>query len=149
MSNEDFIKAISNWNDFLDYPISEDSNSDMGYPVGISLDGIKIYFQHYRTFDEAIEKWVTRKKRLNNSQIVFMLTNYCGDSEIVREFNDLEVENKIVFTDQSFETCDSAVKLKHWKPNSGRNIWATSSIIGNRYIDSWDIISYLNNLNRK
>lgn len=146
LTNEDFIKAVANWDEFIDHPIVEDKEANMGYPVGISLDGIRIYFQHYKTFDEAIEKWNIRKTRINHSKTVFLLTNWKGDDYTVRNFNSLNVKNKLIFTNRSFEEFDSSVRLKGWKPSSGRNIWATSDLYGNRYIDSFDMITYLNNL---
>lgn len=76
LNNDDFIKAIANWPAFLSHPIIEDKNSIEPYPVGIGLSGIKIYFQHYSCFDEAIEKWERRKTRINRSKTVFMLTNW-------------------------------------------------------------------------
>lgn len=146
LTNEDFIKAVANWDKFIDHPIVEDKEADMGYPVGISLDGIRIYFQHYKTFDEAIEKWNIRKNRINHSKIVFLLTNWNGDSYIVEDFNNLNVKNKLIFTNRNFKEYDSSVCLKNWKPQSGRNIWTTANIGGDRYIDCFDIITYLNNL---
>lgn len=146
LTNEDFIKAVANWDKFIDHPIVEDKEADMGYPVGISLDGIRIYFQHYKTFDEAIEKWNTRKNRINHSKIVFLLTNWNGGSYIVEDFNNLNVKNKLIFTNRTFQEYDSPVCLKNRKPQSGRNIWTAANILGDRYIDSFDIITYLNNL---
>ena len=78
MTGEDYIKALENWQDFLNAEIVEDKSSDESYPVGIGYLGIKVHFLHYATFDEAIEKWNRRKARINPDNIVFMYTNYAG-----------------------------------------------------------------------
>ena len=78
MTGEDYIKALENWQDFLNTEIVEDTSGDETYPVGIGYSGIKIRFVHYDTFDKAIEKWNQRKARINPDNIAFMFTNYAG-----------------------------------------------------------------------
>ena len=78
MTGEDYIKALENWEEFLNAEIVEDTSTDKAYPVGIGYLGSKIYFMHYATFDEAIEKWNQRKARINPNNIAFMFTNYAG-----------------------------------------------------------------------
>lgn len=76
MTGEDYIKALENWNEFLNAEILEDTHNNMSYPVGIGYLGIKIHFMHYANFEEAINKWNERKLRINFNNIVFMFTNY-------------------------------------------------------------------------
>ena len=78
MTGEDYIKALENWQDFLNAKIVEDTSADETYPVGIGYSDIKIHFMHYHTFEEAIEKWNRRKARVNSDNIAFMYTNYAG-----------------------------------------------------------------------
>lgn len=83
MTGKDYIKALENWEKFLNAEIVEDTGSDETYPVGIGYLGIKVHFMHYAAFDKAIEKWNQRKARINSDNIAFMYTNYAG--EIVRK----------------------------------------------------------------
>lgn len=76
LTGEDYIKALENWNEFLNAEILEDTHNNMSYPVGIGYLGIKIHFMHYATFEEAIKKWNERKLRINFNNIAFMFTNY-------------------------------------------------------------------------
>ena len=85
MTGEDYIKALENWNEFLNTEIIEDTHNNMVYPVGIGYLGIKIHFMHYATFDEAIKKWNQRKFRINHNNIAFMFTNYAGGSKMLLE----------------------------------------------------------------
>ena len=78
MTGEDYIKALENWQDFLNTEIVEDKSGDETYPVGIGYSGIKIRFMHYINFKDAIEKWNQRKTRINPDNIAFMFTNYAG-----------------------------------------------------------------------
>ena len=146
LSNEDFIKALSHWNEFLAQPLIEDFHAGKSYPVGIGYDGIRVEFQHYTDFASANEKWEERKLRIIPDKTIFMLTNWGGVKSVVEQFDSLPLKNKIIFTDKPFPECRSAVWLKGWQHNCGRNIWLTSSIFGNRYIDQFDLIGWINRL---
>ena len=78
LTPEDFIKALENFDEFIDTPIKECKTSGKEYPVGIGALGIKIYFMHYKTFKEAIEKWNDRKTRINKDNMGVMLCNFTG-----------------------------------------------------------------------
>lgn len=66
-------------------------------PIGI-LDDVEIVFLHYKTKEEAAEKWNRRKERVNFDNIIlkFSRMNLCTDKEI-DEFCGLPFENKFVF----------------------------------------------------
>lgn len=78
LSDTDFVKALQNFDAFIETKIVQDSNSTFSYPVGIGYDGIKIHFMHYKSFSEAVEIWEKRKKRIDKSNMGVMLTNWGG-----------------------------------------------------------------------
>ena len=78
MTGEDYIKALENWQEFLNTEIVEEQSSGKSYPVGVGYLGVKIHFLHYSTFDEAIEKWNRRKARVDPGNMALMFTNYAG-----------------------------------------------------------------------
>ena len=51
-------------------------------PIGV-LDDIEVVFLHYKSEQEALEKWNRRSKRINWNNIVFKFSeqNYCGIEE--------------------------------------------------------------------
>ena len=61
LSDTDFVKALQNFDAFIETKIVQDSNSTFSYPVGIGYDGIKIHFMHYASFSKAVEIWEKRK----------------------------------------------------------------------------------------
>lgn len=77
-SNDDFIKLLENWDDFMSTEIVEDKKSDKKYPVGVGYSDIHIHFMHYKSFEEAIEKWNIRKERIDMDNAVIMLSNFGG-----------------------------------------------------------------------
>ena len=46
-------------------------SAQFGYPVG-DLAGVKLMFQHYETFDEAVEAWRRRIARINYDKLLFV-----------------------------------------------------------------------------
>lgn len=78
LTPEDFVTALENFDEFIDTPIRELKDSGKNYPVGVGAFGIKVYFMHYKSFDEAIAKWNERKNRIDKNNMGVMLTNYAG-----------------------------------------------------------------------
>lgn len=68
------------------------------YPIG-KIDNIEIHFMHYKSKEEAIEKWEKRKKRINWDNIIFKFSqkDLCSRNDII-DFMNLEYKNKICFT---------------------------------------------------
>ncbi len=66
-------------------------------PIGV-LDDVEIVFRHYKTEQEASEKWERRKARVNwnNLFIKFSRMNGCTD-EHLRQFSELPFKNKFMF----------------------------------------------------
>lgn len=69
-------------------------------PIGI-LDDVEIVFLHYKTKEEAEEKWNRRKERVNYDNIIlkFSRMNLCTEKEI-EEFDRLPFENKFVLNNR-------------------------------------------------
>lgn len=67
-------------------------------PIGV-LDDIEIVFLHYKTREEAKEKWDRRTARVNFDNIIlkFSQMNLCTEEEL-REFDSLKHERKLMFT---------------------------------------------------
>lgn len=65
-------------------------------PIGV-LDDVEIIFLHYKTEEEAYEKWNRRKARINwdNLYIKFSKMNHCTE-EHMKQFSELPFEKKIL-----------------------------------------------------
>ena len=61
---KDFNKFLLNFDKYINMDLEEEKVEDLKYPIG-KLGDIKIYFQHYKSFEEAKVKWDERKKRVN------------------------------------------------------------------------------------
>lgn len=104
----DFVKLCKNWNEYFSLPLMfiewEDSSFYYGlkdqtpFPVA-KLGDIEIYFMHYKTSEEAEEKWNRRVKRINPDKMLFKLSQReeCS-KEDVEEFLSLPLKNKVCFS---------------------------------------------------
>lgn len=152
MTNMDFIKAMENFDEFLATEIIEDANNTQSYPVGIGLGGVKLHFMHYKTFEEAIQKWNERKLRINKDNMCVWLTNFTPanyggeENEIVDRFSKLPFKNKLIFSGGVIDS-PNAVYLKDYKKvEMNKNIFTTQNILGKRFIDQFDYVSYFNSM---
>ena len=57
----DFIKMCRNFNEYMQEELIFTKEDGIKYPVGV-LNDIRIYFQHYKSENEAKDKWESRKR---------------------------------------------------------------------------------------
>lgn len=120
----DYIKFVSDLKKYLDTPLRfikpEESKyydeikkrNQIDKPIGI-LDDVEIVFLHYKTKEEAEEKWNRRKDRVNYDNIIikFSRMNLCTDKEI-DDFCNLPIKNKFVFNTRKQPLYPSEI---YWK----------------------------------
>ncbi len=113
------------------------------YPIGLLREEIEIHFMHYKTPQEAKEKWNRRLQRLNmgNLFISFSDRALC-EPEHIKEFDSLPFKNKVCFTAKEYPNCKSVVWLKRFKnkPHIG-NIFTNPE----EYKKYFDVANWLNN----
>ncbi len=70
------------------------------YPIGV-LDDIEIHFTHYKSEEEALEKWKRRKARMLDISKKKWLHMICDrefvTKEMILDFHSLSLESKISF----------------------------------------------------
>ncbi|MBO4674558.1 MAG: DUF1919 domain-containing protein [Elusimicrobiaceae bacterium] len=68
------------------------------YPIGVLGDDIEIHFLHYKTPQEAQEKWNRRKMRINAKNMLVKFAEIdCCTPELVERFDKLPFKHKICF----------------------------------------------------
>ncbi len=108
----DYIKFVSNLHKYLNLSLvfipAEESayyeelknRNQTDKPIG-KLDDVEIVFLHYKTKEEAEEKWNRRKERVNFDHIIlkFSRMDLCTEKEI-EAFDKLDFQNKFVFNNR-------------------------------------------------
>ena len=108
-------------------------------PIG-RLDDIEIVFLHYKTEEEAREKWEKRKKRVNYSNlfIKYSLMNDWNEEDIIK-FEKLPYENKFFFCHQK-----KFLKYKdsiYYKGFEEENSLLNDTDYFDRYINIYDFLN--------
>ena len=112
---KDFLTFLTNLDYYLyNCELVQDmklSNQYM-YPVGI-LGEIRIFFQHYKSFEEAKTKWIERTKRLHmdNLYIVMVQGDDCTENDLVY-FEKLDFKHKVCFTAKVYPEYPSTFFIK-------------------------------------
>ena len=103
MEPPDFLELVRDLRDIIEEDIVEDisASDSFGYPVGL-IRGLRLYFQHYASFEQAIFDWRRRATRLNFDDVVVTFTDRDGAStKDLKSFEDLPYR-KIAFTANPF-----------------------------------------------
>lgn len=152
----DYIKFISNLQQYLNQPLKfidpKESNyyeklkltPGYGtYPVA-RLDDIEIFFMHYSSKKQVLEKWNRRIKRIEWDHILYKFNDQNGcTEEDIRNFVNLPMRNKICFTvNDKFGHFPNVIKIK--APKNHKFIRASYEPFGkNKYIDINHLINSL------
>ena len=152
---EDFVKFVSDLDYYLSLELVEISHS-APYPVAL-LGDLTLYLKHYKTFEEAKQKWEERCKRINRNKIYLMMTDRdfippnkerkACDRSVLENFNKLPYK-KVCFTGESYDDLKSCRVVKKNKDGNCVNIITDIvSYSGKRlyqYAEQFDYIKWLN-----
>lgn len=143
----DFVKYTRNLKYYSSLELKFIKKENIDYPVG-KLDDIEIYFMHYKTEEEAKQKWLERTNRINYDNIFILMTDRDGCSkEDLENFDKLEYKNKIVFTHILYKDIKSSYYIKSFENEEqvGHLFEFKSSDTGEKYYDDFDYIEWFNN----
>ena len=144
---KDFIKILSYPEKYLKSNLIKEYSTDkFTYPVGIIKD-VKIYGQHYSSFEELKTKWNERVQRINwNNVIIFMVQRDGCSYEDLKAFDKLPYKKKVVFTDQKYPEIKSSFVI----PNSQERKNVVSSLLVHKHwysgltdIDKFDYVDFI------
>lgn len=76
-SAEDYIKFLENLEYYLSLKPIAEFNNKYNFPIG-KLGDLTIFFVHYSSPDEAINKWEERKKRIDFNNLLVLNTYQNG-----------------------------------------------------------------------
>ncbi|MBF0601914.1 DUF1919 domain-containing protein [Limosilactobacillus oris] len=152
-SPNDYIKFLTN----LPYYLStnclvEDIETDKNYPVGIlgeSENKIRLYFQHYSSFQIAKLKWNQRKKRVNLNNLYVIMTDRDGATKNdLIDFDNLPYKNKIILTCKKYDYLKNQYVIRNCVENDHLgNIFKKNLLSGKSKLDTFNFIEFINRPN--
>lgn len=141
----DFLLFLSDIEGYLNCELKEFKDETKTYPVG-DLNGIKLYFVHYDSFDEAYEKWQRRKDRINYDNLFIIFTDRDGCTyEHIKQFDMLPYKNKVIFTNKHYPEFKSAYYIEGFEEEE--SVGVLTNYIGNsckRFLYKFDFVKWFN-----
>jgi Exopolysaccharide biosynthesis protein len=151
MSHNDFLCFLESIDYYLHCEIEQIHEEGIAYPVGLMRRGnesVKLHFVHFRTFEEAAEKWRNRCARvdLNNAFVIMEYAPIKEDDPLWKRFCALPFDNKAVLTgDTSFDHPDLVHIGMYNEPYENGRIFAIKpGTILHRWLDDFDYVSFFN-----
>lgn len=138
----DFIKFMKDLDYYLSLPVEFvemcfETTLQRDYPVGLIGD-IRLNFNHYTDFNDAVACWEKRKKRLNKNNIVVVSYTDCEDDATA--FDNLPYANKMQFT-----PFDNHLKSNIYiNPEGEAPLWLSLNATANGSKNMLDLLSFLN-----
>ena len=98
-SGDDYLRLMSNLPYYLNQPVELERfewepNLKREYPIG-RIDDVLFHFNHYKTFEDAVNKWEERKARVNKKNIIAV--SFTEDPTFAEKFDQLPLDKKICF----------------------------------------------------
>lgn len=143
---KDYIQMLTDIKSFMDKPLTFINEDGIEHPIG-QIDNIKIYFQHYESEYEALEKWNIRKSRMNYDNLFVLFTDRDGCThEDLIAFDNLPIKNKIVFTNKKYPDIKSSFYIKGFENQDtvGQCFEYMPRKFGKKYYDQFDYVSWFN-----
>lgn len=142
----DFVKLCGNLDYYMNCDMGFVQESDIKYPVGV-LDDVRVYFQHYKTDQEAKDNWEKRKKRMNMDSVFILFTDRNGCSyDDLKQFDNLDWKNKVVLTHKKYDKIKSSVYVPGYDEadSVGVLVEYRKEFPYTRYLEMFDYVSWFN-----
>lgn len=143
---KDFIRLLKNLKYYMSLKLKFVEEEGIKYPVAF-LDDIKIYFMHYKSNEDAEQKWEERKKRINYDNLFIMMTDRDDCSyEDLKEFDLLDYENKVVFVHKEYPEIKSSFYIRGYENESciGHIYEFLNDNTGLKHYDEFDYVKWFN-----
>lgn len=143
---KDYIKLLGDLEGYLSSELEFVKDETVSYPVG-KLRDVTIYFQHYKTEEEARQKWAQRLSRLNMDNLFVLMTETvdCTYDELAA-FAAMPFRNKAALTHKSYPEFPFAVPLSEYRDLGyvGKCYRYVSRFSGVRFYDEFDYVGWFN-----
>ena len=141
----DYIKLLSNLSQYLNMELSFEETDNFSYPIAL-LGDVKLHCVHYKSKQEVIEKWRTRIKRMDMSKCFVMFTDRDGcNFELLKEFDSLPYDNKVVFTHKPYAEIKSSFYIHGFEEaDCVGNLFHYKGWNGKKYYDDFDYVAWFN-----
>jgi uncharacterized protein (DUF1919 family) len=143
---DDYLKMLGNLKYYLSGDLKFYKDDSRDYPVA-ELHDIKIYFVHYKSEQEASEKWKERLSRFNYDNLYVLFAARPCTKKTLSEFEKLEYKYKVCLTQEDYSKKDHPLcEVIHGIEHKSLGFLAVRkwSISRKRYFEEFDYIKWFN-----
>lgn len=156
--NDDFFHFADNLEYYLNCRIEEVHKAGISYPLGLLRRGeetVTVHFMHYDSFQQAAAKWAERAARIHwdNLYVIFEYPAIDATDEqqltVKKQFDAIPCSRKVMLTKKHSPLSGTDVRrLDFYEQNyyPGKFIAPNKRLPFRRYLDSFDYISFFNQL---
>lgn len=141
-----YIEILKNLKDIRNWEFQDITPEGNDYPIGLLNSLWEVHFIHYKTYDEAVEKWFLRLARMRTDELYLILveTASCSINELF-EFDKLPFKHKIAVTHKPYQSvrCAKYISGYDGKNLNGELFWRSNKWRGRLY-DAIDWKRFLN-----
>lgn len=150
---EDYLEFAQNFQYYKNCNLIELEDTDRSYPVGVIKakddchKDIVVYFQHYKTFEEAKRKWIDRYNRVKWDKLFFIFEFYdtLYDNDLIHKFDILDSQNKVLLVHREELSFKNSFYISCYEDDKPiAKIFEINSKTGRRNLDEFDYVTFLN-----
>lgn len=146
IESPDFVTFLEDPRRYLQEALLFLEQTEHPFPVAM-LGDLKLFFAHYSTNQEAEDAWRRRCSRIRWEKLFVIMTDRDGcDDALLRRFDALPYENKVVFTHVPRPDIASAVYIPGFEEQEtvGNCVAFINRLSGKRYYDYFDYVAWFN-----
>jgi len=149
---EDYVEFAKNFEYYSKCELIETKIGGVEYPVGKLVPNdeehipITVHFRHYKSFEEAKNKWFERYSRVDFNNLFFIYEFYDDiyDEELLYEFEKIPY-NKVILTHKKIDGLKNDFVLSCYQQNKPvAKVMRYRGLSGKRYLDEFDYVAFLN-----
>lgn len=152
MTQTDFLEFVLHMDDYLNGTFTfikhKEHKCPCAYLSSDNLDKeILVVFTHYDNEEQALDKWNSRKERMNNDNIFVFIEERDGlTKKDIEKLSELKVRGVVAFTCNEYKDIPYAVYLpKYHKSGEVGNILKKNHITGGReYEKAFNFVKWFN-----
>lgn len=149
MMPKDFLRYLGDlerYNAVDEIRFLPEESEHWGFPVGM-IEDLCVYFTHYHSEEEAVQKWNERKKRMDPDNLFIIMSEQNGcTKEDLLAFNALPFKNKVAFTHKPYDDVQCAFYIPGFedKGELGNALAFKSPFSAERWYDVFPFVDWFN-----
>lgn len=146
-----YIRLLSNLSYYLSqsveiietsrYPVANEIRARRYFPTGLLGKDVEIRFLHYKTPQDALEKWDRRRGRMDSNNLFVAFSDVdLFEDRFLDQFEASSFEHKVFFTSRNIHTPSAVCISEHANQPDVGNLY-TESYLSKRH---FDVVDWLN-----